>query len=57
LDFTDAEKPSFGQGTLVAVPLLEKGPDSSLEWSAILEAAEGNYIRVLVITKADSLFL
>lgn len=44
----DSEKNSFGQGTLVAVPLLEKTADSSTEWSAVLDATDGNYIRVLV---------
>ncbi|KAE8736894.1 hypothetical protein FOCC_FOCC017650 [Frankliniella occidentalis] len=39
---------SFGQGTLVAVPLLEKIADSPAEWSAVLDATDGNYIRVLI---------
>ncbi|XP_034230748.1 annulin [Thrips palmi] len=44
----DSDKNSFGQGTLVAVPLLEKIADSPAEWSAVLDATEGNYIRVLI---------
>ena len=44
----DAEKPSYGQGTLMAVPLLGKGAESGTAWNAVLDSTSENMIRVKV---------
>jgi hypothetical protein len=44
----DAEKPNYGQGTLIAVPLLAKGAESGSAWNAVLESSNENVIRVKV---------
>jgi hypothetical protein len=46
--FTDAKKPNYGQGTLIAVPLLTKGAESGATWNAVLESSNENVIRVKV---------
>ncbi|XP_017779132.1 PREDICTED: annulin-like [Nicrophorus vespilloides] len=43
----DEDKPSHGQGTLIALPLM-KFPDKSLSWSVVLENSFQNSITVLV---------
>lgn len=50
--FKDEEKPTFGQGTLIGVPLLKKS-DKSLAWSAILESTDDSKIRVKITTPHD----
>jgi hypothetical protein len=47
--FSDAKKPNYGQGTLIAVPLLTKGAESGGAWNAVLESSNENIIRVKVI--------
>ncbi|GLG96849.1 Annulin [Gryllus bimaculatus] len=51
----DAEKPSHGQGTLVAVPLLDKGEESGGTWSAALLANTEDVIQVQITTAADTI--
>ena len=46
--FSDAKKPNYGQGTLIAVPLLTKGAESGATWNAVLESSNENVIRVKV---------
>jgi hypothetical protein len=46
---SDAKKPNYGQGTLIAVPLLTKGTESGAAWNAVLESSNENAIRVKVI--------
>ena len=46
--FSDAKKPNYGQGTLIAVPLLNKGAESGATWNAVLESSNENVIRVKV---------
>jgi hypothetical protein len=46
--FTDAKKPNYGQGTLIAVPVLTKGAESGATWNAVLESINENVIRVKV---------
>jgi hypothetical protein len=46
--FSDAKKPNYGQGTLMAVPLLTKGAESGTTWNAVLESSNENVIRVKV---------
>ncbi|XP_022901420.2 annulin [Onthophagus taurus] len=48
----DSEKPSHGQGTLVAVPLLRK-PDKSLPWNVILESVSEDLLTVQVTSPSD----
>lgn len=43
----DEEKPTFGQGSLIAVPLLRR-LDRSLQWSAVIEEQTDNNITVHV---------
>lgn len=45
---SDAEKPNYGQGTLIAVPLLAKGAESGTAWNAVLESSNENVIGVKV---------
>jgi hypothetical protein len=45
---SDAEKPNYGQGTLIAVPLLTKGAESGTPWNAVLESSNENVIRIKV---------
>jgi len=47
-DFSDVKKPNYGQGTLIAVPLLTKGAESGATWNAVLESSNENVIRVKV---------
>ncbi|XP_017776383.1 PREDICTED: annulin-like [Nicrophorus vespilloides] len=43
----DEDKPSHGQGTLIALPLL-KNQDKSLSWSAVLEKTFKNSVTVVI---------
>jgi hypothetical protein len=45
---SDAEKPNYGQGTLMAVPLLAKGAESGTAWNAVLDSSSENVIKVKV---------
>ena len=49
----DAEKPIYGQGTLMAVPLLAKGAEAGTAWNAVLESSNENVIRVKVCVSAE----
>ncbi|KAJ4442291.1 hypothetical protein ANN_12159, partial [Periplaneta americana] len=51
----DAEKPNYGQGTLIAVPLLAKGAESGTAWNAVLESSNENVIRVKITPAADAI--
>nr|CAD7601167.1 unnamed protein product [Timema genevievae] len=51
----DAEKPNYGQGSLVAVPLLANGAESGGAWNAVLENSTENIITVHVTPAADSI--
>ncbi|KAJ9601814.1 hypothetical protein L9F63_000042 [Diploptera punctata] len=51
----DAEKPSYGQGTLMAVPLLAKGTEPGTAWNAVLDSCTENMIRVKVTPAADAI--
>jgi len=46
--FSDVKKPNYGQGTLIAVPLLTKGAESGATWNAVLESSNENVIRIKV---------
>ncbi|CAG9771686.1 unnamed protein product [Ceutorhynchus assimilis] len=50
----DEEKPSHGNGTMVAVPLL-KNPDRYLPWNVVLHSIDGNVITVNVLTPPDTI--
>jgi transglutaminase 1 len=49
----DDEKPNYGHGTLVAVPLLKRA-DRHLSWNVVLENAVENTITVQVTTASDA---
>ncbi|XP_067007547.1 annulin [Anabrus simplex] len=51
----DAEKPSYGQGTFVAVPLLAKGAESGGAWNAVLDSSNEDVIQVQITPAADSI--
>nr|CAD7194805.1 unnamed protein product [Timema douglasi] len=51
----DAEKPNYGQGSLVAVPLLANGAESGGAWNAVLENSTENIITVHITPAADSI--
>lgn len=51
----DAEKPNYGQGTLIAVPLLAKGAESGTAWNAVLESSNENVIGVKITPAADAI--
>ncbi|XP_049802797.1 annulin isoform X1 [Schistocerca nitens] len=51
----DAEKPSYGQGTLVAVPLLAKGAESGAAWNAVLDSSADDILRIQITPAADAI--
>lgn len=48
LFISEADKPNYGMGTLVAVPLLAKGTEDGEGWTAVLERSSENVISILV---------
>ncbi|KAH1024363.1 hypothetical protein HUJ05_003856 [Dendroctonus ponderosae] len=50
----DEPKPSHGNGTMVAIPLLRK-PDRHLRWNVVLHSSDGNVITVNVLTPPDTI--
>lgn len=48
----DESKPSYGHGTLVAVPLLRR-PEKYQTWQATIESAEDNNLRVQIIPSPE----
>ncbi|XP_077297889.1 annulin-like [Arctopsyche grandis] len=51
----DAEKPNYGQGTLVAIPLLDTVEDNTSAWSAIVDKQYDNHLIVKVMTSPESI--
>lgn len=51
----DVKKPNYGQGTLIAVPLLTKGAESGATWNAVLESSNENVIRIKITPAADAI--
>lgn len=50
--FSDEEKPSYGQNTLVAVPMLSKA-DKTFSWNVVLESVTDNILTVQVTPAPD----
>ncbi|XP_066246392.1 annulin-like [Euwallacea similis] len=50
----DEEKPSHGNSTMVAVPLLKK-PDRYLPWNVVLHSVEENTITVNIMTSPEAI--
>lgn len=53
--FPDAEKPNYGQGTLVAIPLLETVEDNTSTWSAVIERVYDNHVVVKILSSPESI--
>ncbi|KRT84321.1 hypothetical protein AMK59_767, partial [Oryctes borbonicus] len=49
----DEQKPSLGQGTLVAVPLLKRADQKSTGWSAIVDKVDDALLTVLITPAHD----
>ncbi|KAJ8865859.1 hypothetical protein PR048_033382 [Dryococelus australis] len=48
----DAEKPSYGQGTMMAFPLLPVGAEGGDDWNAVLDSIQENIITVKITSSA-----
>lgn len=49
---TDDDKPTYGQGTLVALPLMKK-PEKDYNWNVVLENVTDNVLTVQITPAAD----
>ncbi|XP_046675625.1 annulin-like isoform X2 [Homalodisca vitripennis] len=50
---SETDKPSYGHGTLIAVPLLAKGAQDGDTWSAVLQRSSENVVSVNITTPAN----
>lgn len=50
----DTDKPNYGHGTLVAVPLLDRPPEVAGVWSAYIENQYENHLTVKILTAPSS---
>ncbi|KOX78769.1 Annulin [Melipona quadrifasciata] len=49
------ERPQYGHGTLVAIPVLYPGEPSEGSWQATIDAIEPNFIRLRIVTAPDAI--
>ncbi|XP_043510721.1 annulin isoform X2 [Frieseomelitta varia] len=49
------ERPQYGHGTLVAIPVLYPGEPSEGSWQATIDAIQPNFIRLKIVTAPDAI--